>query len=323
MSRTDSAIVDFLSETIAADSVKSRYVQRWRASLEKDRSKLRKRATEAVGRRCAAALTTGHEVDRKSLLRAQRFTAVWRRPGETSKSLLAKLWHVTMSYLSPVGRFWAFSGPDGSGKTTLIETMSGMTSRRIVVSTSHFHTRPFLLPRLNAFVPMSREARDRLNTMRHTPTRSHLVTSLIRLAYILIDYNLGYWMKVRPKLARGNLVAFDRYYQDFLVDPALRGIRLPRRLLEACAVLMPRPDRHVIVLASGETLARRKGELTPSEGERQSESYRRLARHVRSPILVNSEESSPDNLARSLARTLAADLQRGTGRSAHTRKLRP
>jgi thymidylate kinase len=294
---------------LAGETPKSRYLERWRDMIEEQADGMKHALTEAVGEEHAKALVSGQELDAVTLRKAYVRTAVRLRSFEMAKILAAKLRNGTAAYLRPAGRVWAFSGPDGSGKTTLIDALAAFATRRVMVSTARFHTRPFLLPRLNAFVPMSSEKRRVLETERDVPERSNAAKSFIRLLYALVDYNLGYWFKVRPQLAKGNLVVFDRYYQDFLVDSHRRGIALPQWILDTCARFVPKPDRHVFVLAKGEALAARKGELDALEGDGQSVRYRHLATTVGSPVVIDTDNADPKDLAATLALTLIADLR--------------
>ena len=101
------------------------------------------------------------------------------------------------------------------------------------------------------------------------PARGTLI-SVFKLAYLLVANWLGYLVAVRPQLAHGKLVLFDRYFPDCLVDP--KRYRLPascRRMTELIARLLPQPDLYVVLDAPASVLQERKHEVTLAESERQ------------------------------------------------------
>jgi thymidylate kinase len=84
--------------------------------------------------------------------------------------------------------------------------------------------------------------------------------------------------------ARGDLVVFDRYSADALLEPVrpLGWTGRVRRWLLARAC--PRPDLLVLLDAPGEILAARTGNRDPAASERQRQRY--LALRERLPELV-------------------------------------
>lgn len=83
----------------------------------------------------------------------------------------------------------------------------------------------------------------------------------------------------------GKTVIFDRYYYDFITDPARARIRLPKWFLNFTLLFVPKPDFTFLLLTSAETMQKRKPELTIDELKQQSNDYRSLL-----PMIKNSHE---------------------------------
>ena len=101
---------------------------------------------------------------------------------------------------------------------------------------------------------------------------------------------MGYVVKVRPQLAQGKLILFDRYFSDCLVDP--KRYRLPAScpgMAELVARLLPKPDLIVVLDAPATVLQQRKCEVTPAESERQRKDYlMRLASETPNVVVVEA-----------------------------------
>lgn len=130
--------------------------------------------------------------------------------------------------------------------------------------------------------------------------------SWLRVAILLMDYNLGYWVKVRPRLVRGELVIFDRYFLDVRVDPLMRGVDLPDSILKRIGKLIPRPHLSIVLAAEPQTLVARKGELDLQEAQTQVGMYRRLAAEYSPGLLIETDEADPPRIAGDIVRGLSA-----------------
>lgn len=182
--------------------------------------------------------------------------------------------------LRPTGLLVAFLGPDGSGKSSVIE--------RALVSmapafrhTARLHLRPSL----------GKKPSDGVVSDPHAKKSYGFALSLVKLLYLWVDYTVGYFLKVYPRLARSTLVLFDRYYDDLLVDP--RRYRLSPAALPIArqiAHLIPRPELWIILDGPPEILHQRKRELPLEETVRQREAYLNLAKRLPNAAVIDSAQ---------------------------------
>jgi thymidylate kinase len=166
----------------------------------------------------------------------------------------------------PTGVHVVLLGADGSGKSTTLRAVGDALApvfRRVIsrhLAPGLFHAAP-AHPSVTA--PHSR------------PPRS-LVGSLAKAAYWGVDYTLGYYLKIRPALARSTLVLFDRYLIDALVDPRRYRYGGPRWVLHLVWSLIPKPDLVILLDAPPEALQTRKQEVSLAESTRQGQAYRQV-----------------------------------------------
>ncbi|HVO78656.1 MAG TPA: hypothetical protein VMT39_01435 [Candidatus Bathyarchaeia archaeon] len=117
-----------------------------------------------------------------------------------------------------------------------------------------------------------------------------MITGL-KLLYLVAANWLAYLAVVRPRMARGGLVLFDRYFVDCIVDP--KRYRIPETcgwMLELTQRILPKPDLYVVLDAPVNVLRERKQEVTPTEAERQRMDYQRLAVRLPHAVVVNAAQ---------------------------------
>jgi len=208
-------------------------------------------------------------------------TGAARRPVDLARFLLRESLRMVRRWFEPTGLFLVILGPDGAGKTTLVERLRqelGPCFRRQRV----FHWRPRVIaPRRNS---------GAFTTPHQKPPRGTLTSCLVLLG-VALDHWLGYISAIRPFLARSGFVIFDRYYQDILVDPLRYRYGGPSWLAKALSRLIPFPDLPFLVLdAEEKTILARKREVSPQELQRQRSRYRRLTDEARQAVLIGTED---------------------------------
>ncbi len=176
-------------------------------------------------------------------------------------------------------------GPDGAGKSSVIAGL-GSGGAAGFAGCDTYHLRPVFMQRKRDQAP---------NCNPHGSAARGSLISVFKLVYLLAANWLGYFGVVRPRLSRGTLVLFDRYFPDCLVDPV--RYRLPRscrRLTELIATMIPQPDLCVVLDAPADALWARKHEVSWAEMERQRSTYAGLGSNFENVTVVDAARALPD-----------------------------
>jgi thymidylate kinase len=181
---------------------------------------------------------------------------------------------------APTGAHVVLLGADGSGKSATLSALRNGLAPAFRRATSK-HLAPALFHAARAKHPM---------TAPHSCPPRSLIGLLARAAYWVADYTLGYYVKVRPALARSTLVLFDRYLLDALVDPRRYRYGGPRWVLHLVWSLIPKPDLVILLDAPTEVLRARKQEVSLRETERQRHVYRELVKMLPNGHVVDAAQ---------------------------------
>jgi thymidylate kinase len=248
-----------------------------------------KKVIDWVGRERWLELEASIEPLRRSLRRQ----VVKRNPLNPLCYWLPELQRLWRRMCYPTGFFIAILGPDGAGKSTLVHHIEA-TFLRAFRRTALFHLRPGVMGWKGANGPV---------TDPHAKPPHPLWLSLLKVPYYLLDYSLGYLIKLLLKLVRSTLVLFDRYYDDLLVDPRRYRYGGPQWLIRLARCVIPKPDLFLILDASEDQLLLRKCEVSPEELRRQRAAYWRLAMEVSNAVLLDGSLPA-DEVARNASEVL-------------------
>jgi len=213
--------------------------------------------------------------------RAKFWRTAWsRRPLQLIGYLAADMKRVIQRWIHPTGILVAILGPDGVGKSTVISGLVNALNLGFWGRHRLFHWRPQTLFR----------GRDTgINTTPHAKTPRGMFLSMAYLTAFFLDHWFGYLFVVRPSLSRSNLVLFDRYFHDVLVDPRRYRYGGPKWFALFLSYLVPEPDLVVLLDADQQLIFSRKAELPPDEIERQRQTYQRLRFNRAQRVLIHAD----------------------------------
>lgn len=188
-----------------------------------------------------------------------------QRPFNTIGNVLLFLWTFIRNYIcSNTGFSIGFTGPDGSGKTTVIDLMIENFGEVFRKAHVYFHFRPMLFGNLGEVAHSAgiKKEVDRSYEKPHRGGKTGMLSSLLRLSYYSVDYLLGYFLRVKPVTRITRLAIFDRYYTDIICDSRRSRIYLPVKFLYGWGkCFIPSLDYNILLTARTETILTRKREL--------------------------------------------------------------
>ena len=187
--------------------------------------------------------------------------------------------------LRPTGVQITLLGPDGSGKSTLIELMNeslGDFFRRSKV----YHFRPMFFESPSDSKPV---------TEPHGKPAYGLARSMAKLLYYFLDHWAAYLLKLLRLKVESTLIIFDRDFDDILVDP--KRYRLSPAAIPLARVLrkmLPKSEVTFVLDVDPASCHARKPELPVPELERQRKVLRALAANDRRYHLIDSNRPAKE-----------------------------
>ncbi len=175
-----------------------------------------------------------------------------------------------------------FSGVDGGGKSTVLEAVRAELEQRYRQTVRVLRHRPSLLPILSAFVHGKKGAEERSTSkLPRTGTNRSTAGSLLRFSYYLLDYGIGQFVVYLRHTSRGEVVLYDRYYFDFIVDPRRTNLQLEAGFTRFFYRFLLEPDLNFLLVAAPDVILARKSELPRDVIEELTRGYQGLFERLR------------------------------------------
>ncbi len=216
-----------------------------------------------------------------------------QNPVDRLRVLLKDMRRISRRIVTPPGIKLALVGPDGVGKSTLLDSLIELvTVNRFFLGVHIRHWRPDLLPPLGKFFGRTPAPQSSgIWLPRLTPGRFHW----LRLLYYSVDFVLWAWLKDRIPLAKFGLLLYDRCALDMVVDPLRYGLSSARgtRLLWR---LIPKPDLVILLYDDPQRIHARKPELPVDEIARQNERWLQLAAEGQVDAIIRVD-AGPEEIA--------------------------
>ena len=173
-------------------------------------------------------------------------------------------------------------GVDGSGKSTLISKIKKDYSKKFKVI-KYLHLKPYLYL-FDKRAVIKNPHKKKLNSN---------FLSIIKLFFWLIEYKFFYLIYSKKE---NQLIIFDRYVHDILVDPIRYQVSLSNKILKKIVNLFPEPDIWFVLNAKPKTIFKRKNELSIKEISRQNNLYKKIFKNINKAVLINTNLSVEKNM---------------------------
>lgn len=259
-----SEAVQFLDKYVYDRAVGAKYPEKYSATrkLAENNPVVTEKLNKLFG--CKSVAECDNLAGRESLKRAIQRQA-FGNPTKLAMGMAKFIGSFTGNYLrSHTGFSVGFTGPDGSGKTTVIDRTIERLDKVFATAHCYYHFRPALFGNLGDVAHSAglKKEVDRNYSDPHRGGKTGMASSLARLGYYSVDYILGYFAKVKSQTRITKLVIFDRYFTDIICDSRRSRIYLSPKFLNLWRKLfIPSLDYNILLTASSETILARKREL--------------------------------------------------------------
>jgi thymidylate kinase len=163
------------------------------------------------------------------------------------------------------GLIICFLGPDGCGKSTIIDAVKELNFpfHRI----DYFHLKPRLMRSNGDGKPVEDP---------HSKPVYKGILSYLKLFHFMMDYWPGFLVNVLPLKIKNSLVILDRYYDDIYIDPKRFRYGGSKSFAKLMKFFIPKPDISFVLTASPEVIFARKQEVSFEELNRQIGEYQQI-----------------------------------------------
>lgn len=170
-----------------------------------------------------------------------------------------------------------FSGVDGAGKSTIIETVRYQLEKQLRKPVVVLRHRPSLFPILSVWTKGKERAHlEVVSSLPRQGNNTSFISSFVRFSYYFLDYVLGQFVVYCKYVLRGYIVIYDRYYFDFINDSKRSNIVLPKSISRIGYRFLLKPEFNFFLFADSQTILRRKKELNSETIEVLTQEYQLL-----------------------------------------------
>lgn len=203
------------------------------------------------------------DIDNSTSLNHVRYIQYKRHFSQMLSAQFRYLAATISNFIHPQGISISFTGPDGVGKTTIINNIVEILEK-LYKDIPIYHFRPTILGNLGEVAHKAglKKNIDREYNKPHRGEKTNVISSILRLLYYSLDYVVGYHRKQKYQIFQRKIVVYDRYFTDIICDGRRSRIFLKHKFLYWWGKLfIPSLDYNILLTASAETILSRKQEL--------------------------------------------------------------
>lgn len=192
-------------------------------------------------------------------------------------------------------------GTDGSGKSFIIDSISPILNGAFHNSITYNHLRPNWLPDIAEILGKRKKPKkgEEVTVVSdpHAGKQSGFIGSVIRWGWYMIDYTIGYLVKVCPQIhSKSKVFIFDRYYYEFYLDQKRSHVKLPMWVVKFGEWLLPKPDLILCLGGDPEKIYARKPETSLEEVIRQTKVLQDFCKQRKNAVWVDTTLKPEDSI---------------------------
>jgi thymidylate kinase len=181
-----------------------------------------------------------------------------------------------------------FLGPDGVGKSTVIlELVNSL--KNLNIESRIIHLKPKVFGKM-------KNRQEEIVSDPHSQNPRGYLSNILKIVCWYLEYSLGYFLIVKPALRKGEVIIFDRYFHDILVDPKRYRFERPMSFAKRVAQIVPHPDIVFVLNAPAAVVQSRKEEVPFVETQRQLVEYKNVMELFSSGFVIDATKN-PSEIA--------------------------
>ena len=192
-------------------------------------------------------------------------------------------------------------GPDGSGKSTVIENLN----ERIRLS----RLKVFSVHWLPNFSSKTRSSQEVVTDPHAHPPKSSFF-SCLQLIKIFVYWWFASFRYLFHLRAKREIVLSDRFYLDLLADPRRYRYGASLKIARFAFRFLPKPDRVIILHADAKTILSRKEEVSREELDRQLTRYREISDNLEERSAVVDCGGEADQVSEEVLKHILVEVRR-------------
>lgn len=266
--------VDYFKEVIHNGKVKAKYANALVNHIKKHETFCLAEISQLFGKKCSLLVADHLTIEgATSIARPlQRMIHMRMYKRHFVKIILDRIYSLKRLFSPSPGYVIVVEGTDGSGKSTIINHITPILNECFHNFVVYNHLRPKLIPDLGSILGKKEKKEDNIvHCNPHEQPQSGLLVSLFRWGYYMIDYTIGYMVKVWPQIhSKSKVFIFDRYYYDYYWDQKRSRTKLPMWIIKFGEMILPTPDLILCLGGDPSKIYERKPETSLAEVQRQS-----------------------------------------------------
>lgn len=308
------AVITLLKEIVGGGRVKEKYYKKIQEMSQREKDKFVACISESMRKKALEIWELSSKGDFGEINRFQKpIKRMLKRKNlfVYLRFSLKRLGLKIKNIIVPRGKLIVFIGPDGSGKTTIINKEAEYL-KLFYPNQKIYHMRYNILPELktgHGFSSMKGKVNgtDEGSKEKKKVKRSFL--SVLASWFVVLYYTFEFWLgnfKVFALKRKNTLILYDRYYYDHFMQPTSRDLIYPFRKILLFFVAKPNVVIHL--KADAEAVYARKQELSRKEIESQNICISRIIKDIKNAHTIDTTNKTVEKVAQEVFETIYVNL---------------